>query len=383
MPKVSVVVPVYNTERYLDELFSSLQAQTMSDFEIIFVDDGSTDASLSRLREFEKRDGRVVVVTQENQGAATARNKGFERATGELISFIDSDDFVSESFLEDLARPFEDAEVGTVVCYIDDYFEEKDEFKLEARAVASSLPGDSRFSPAAIENLFNKIVGYTANKMFRSSLVRKYGLRFQAIPSHDDMAFVYTMLAVSPKMAIISRPLYHYRKRLDASSITDTTMAELYECGFLALEQLRSNLIKYGKWNDFALSYVNYAVHVCRWKLGIQPEPKKAEVREALRDTWLRRLDVLGYPRSWYLNDYEYDLMCDCLNWSHIESMRAKIEDLAREKSDLAKTNETLVRENRLQGEEIERIRSSKSFRIGHALTAAPRAVRKHLGKRD
>ena len=91
--KVSVILPVYNVEKYLKECLDSILNQTLQEIEVICVDDGSTDRSLEILREYEKKDKRVIVLTQENKGAGAARNKGLAIAKGEYLSFLDSDDF--------------------------------------------------------------------------------------------------------------------------------------------------------------------------------------------------------------------------------------------------------------------------------------------------
>ena len=99
-PKVSVILPVYNVEKYLKQCMDSIVNQTLKDIEIICVDDGSTDASLSILKEYEKEDDRVKVICQQNAGAGAARNNGLSIATGEYLSFLDSDDFFSLDMLE-------------------------------------------------------------------------------------------------------------------------------------------------------------------------------------------------------------------------------------------------------------------------------------------
>ena len=91
-PKVSVIIPVYNTEQYLRECLDSVVNQTLKDIEIICVDDGSTDNSLAILREYKAKDSRIIVLTQENQFAGVARNHGMEAACGQYYAFMDADD---------------------------------------------------------------------------------------------------------------------------------------------------------------------------------------------------------------------------------------------------------------------------------------------------
>ena len=104
MPKVSVIIPVYNTEKYLEKCLDSVCNQTLSDIEIICVDDCSTDNSLNILKEYAQKDNRIKLIEfKENKGAAAARNEGIKAATGEYIGFIDSDDYPeTDSYYEQL-----------------------------------------------------------------------------------------------------------------------------------------------------------------------------------------------------------------------------------------------------------------------------------------
>lgn len=102
MPKISVIIPVYNVEKYLARCLDSLINQTFEDIEIICINDGSTDSSLSILKEYASKDKRIIVINQENQKQGAARNRGVEKSCGEFITFIDSDDWVDLDYLEKL-----------------------------------------------------------------------------------------------------------------------------------------------------------------------------------------------------------------------------------------------------------------------------------------
>ena len=99
-PKVSVIIPVYNSSEYIRHCLDSLLSQTLEDIEILCVDDGSTDDSLSILEEYSRKDERVRVLTQENAGAGAARNHGLREARGKYLSFLDSDDYFEPDMLE-------------------------------------------------------------------------------------------------------------------------------------------------------------------------------------------------------------------------------------------------------------------------------------------
>ena len=102
MPKVSVIIPVYNVEKYLPQCIDSILAQTFTDFELILVNDGSKDCSGNICDEYAQKDSRIVVIHKENGGASSARNRGLDIAKGEWISFIDSDDYVTPNYLSNL-----------------------------------------------------------------------------------------------------------------------------------------------------------------------------------------------------------------------------------------------------------------------------------------
>ena len=99
-PVVSVIIPVYNAEHYLERCLESIQKQSLRDFELILVDDGSADRSPEICRRYQARDSRVQVLTGENHGAAAARNRGMERACGEYLIFLDSDDYIDKNYFQ-------------------------------------------------------------------------------------------------------------------------------------------------------------------------------------------------------------------------------------------------------------------------------------------
>ena len=98
-PKVSVIIPVYNAQNYLSECIDSVLRQTMQDFEVICIDDGSSDDSYSILKKYEETDERVVLLSQTNQGVSAARNVGIDKTRGEYIYFLDSDDYIEPNML--------------------------------------------------------------------------------------------------------------------------------------------------------------------------------------------------------------------------------------------------------------------------------------------
>ena len=127
-PKISVIVPVYNAEKYLPLCLDSILAQTYENFEVICVDDGSTDGSLAVLKKYEKKDARVKVIHQENQGVSAARSCGMDNAAGDYLYFMDSDDFIRPEWFARAAEVIAEHEPDCVMC---DYREMTDYLPFE------------------------------------------------------------------------------------------------------------------------------------------------------------------------------------------------------------------------------------------------------------
>ena len=123
MPEVSVIIPVYNSEKYVEKCICSVMAQTLPELEIIIINDGSTDESGRILRELAQKDSRIVLLEQENQGVAAARNQGVEKATGKYLTFVDGDDYLQEDYIELMYNLAEKETLDMVICgltYVDE-----------------------------------------------------------------------------------------------------------------------------------------------------------------------------------------------------------------------------------------------------------------------
>ena len=181
--KVSVILPVYNVEKYLKECLDSILNQTLQEIEVICVDDGSTDRSLEILREYEKKDKRVIVLTQENKGAGAARNKGLAIAKGEYLSFLDSDDFFASGMLEEAYRRCVEKKAQICVYQVLRYNEktketiyDKGSFKKE------NAPRKDVFCYKDMpDHILDSFQNWAWNKLISHELVKKYHIKFQEI----------------------------------------------------------------------------------------------------------------------------------------------------------------------------------------------------------
>ena len=169
MPKFSVIIPVYNTEQYLKRCLDSVFAQSYTDFEVICVDDGSTDGSSGVLTGYD--DERLKVITQSNQGQGEARNRALEAAQGEYIYFLDSDDYIDETLLESALDIFETTDTD-LICFNTEVLGDSENFLYKrAKSYAQlTLAGLLEFTPD-IKDTTNV---YLWNKVFKADLIKKY-----------------------------------------------------------------------------------------------------------------------------------------------------------------------------------------------------------------
>ena len=214
-PKISIIIPVYNTEKYLEKCFSSLLAQSFQDFEIICVDDGSSDGSLRILNEYASRDSRIKVLSQKNAGQSVARNRALSLAGGEFISFVDSDDYISADFLESLYESVSgnDADIAVTSYNMVENGSTMVRYDLDCSS-------ESRFE----KKLPRVLNGMCCNKLFRRSFLEKYNIRFPEGIFYEDNLFLIKALFYSNKVIFINSGCYYYIKH--SGSTTDTQRDE-------------------------------------------------------------------------------------------------------------------------------------------------------------
>ena len=213
MPRVSVIVPAHNAEKYLDQCLQSILGQTERDIEVVCVDDGSTDSTPEMLAKAAEADPRVRVITQECAGAGAARNAGLAVAHGEYLSFLDADDFFEPEMFKDAADKL-DQTGADIVAYGSWQYDESRQSNRQAKWLlkTENLPdGDCHGRDELKTCLFNTFGNEAWSKLMRASFVREHDLRFQTISRANDMFFTCSALAVAENIAVIDKCYVHYR----------------------------------------------------------------------------------------------------------------------------------------------------------------------------
>ena len=228
--KVSVIVPVYNVEKYISKCLESIKDQTLSDFECLVINDGTKDRSVEFAKEATKGDKRFKFFDKENGGLSDARNFGIERANGEYLCFIDSDDYVDKELLEltyNMGKEYD----SDIVCF-DMYYVWQDG-KLEY-SWGSNYKGVSNYRDNE-EIIFSN--NSANNKLYKTSFMRDK--RFFKGMWYEDLAIIPTWIAMANNMAHVYKPLYYYVQR--DGSITHNADKRLFDI-YRAIDMVKDKL---------------------------------------------------------------------------------------------------------------------------------------------
>lgn len=209
--KVSIIIPVYNVERYLRECLDSIATQSYPEFEAILVDDGATDTSGMICDEYVKSDPRFKVIHQSNAGSANAKNAGLEQAHGDYITFVDSDDYVEANWLECLVNALECNNADLAECDFKKEFADH----AERGNDEAYIPGIYSAEEYLGFYLYNWTCSLFWNKLFKAELTKDIRFR-QERRCIDDEFYTYKVISGAVKIVRIEKQLYHYRQRLSS-----------------------------------------------------------------------------------------------------------------------------------------------------------------------
>lgn len=216
--KVSIIVPVYNVEKYIKRCAASLFAQTYQNIEIIFVDDGSSDRSLEILRDIERTDPRVFVLSQQNAGPSAARNRGIKQATGQYIMFCDSDDTVSENWCEALVKGITEYPNAWVTCDI--YVVDENGERLETYTYGTT---DQLLSKDEYYHFFKSgLSGSANNKVFVAEIIKRYNIVFDEDSRiGEDVRFNVDYFRHTSGIVNVSGCTYQYYRYASMTTLTN------------------------------------------------------------------------------------------------------------------------------------------------------------------
>lgn len=325
-PIVSVIVAAYNAMKYLKENIESLLAQTLSDFELIYVDDGSKDETLSLLREYESEDERIRIIVQENHGAGHARNTGMKAARGKYILVLDADDYFAPDMLQKTVKK---AEKDTLdICIFDHYMcnEQTKEITNGGKGIVFNLlPEREVFCAKDIPDHIFQITGANVwNKLYRREFLREKDIWFQEGVRIDDYYMEIVALSEANRISVLPDRFVYYRKDNPNSQMGKIFDRADDECK--ACEAVYHTLRERGTLEQLRSSYTKLAYDACINSLYRTHKARFEEIYEAIRQVWIKSLGICDSPEFYFADTYQYEVYLNMQKMSMAEFLLWQLE---------------------------------------------------------
>lgn len=255
MVRISVIVPVFNEEEYVAQCLDSVINQSFKDIEIICVDDGSSDGSLDILRDYEEKDYRIRIITQENQGLSASRNVALDQSTGDYVFFIDSDDYLELTALEELYRISVFENVDFTISKLLNFEEKTGDIITTPYYEMTSLKkavGNKIFNYDDVKDILFEMCVTAPGKLFKRSFIEGFefeeGLLFE-----DNLFFIKCMLNAN---RVCFYDKYLYNRRLHSSSITKSYCNQFSDV-IIIYDKIENELKAHGVYEELKVSMFN------------------------------------------------------------------------------------------------------------------------------
>ena len=260
----SIIIPVYNVEKYLKKCLESIVNQTYKNFEAICINDGSTDNSLEILNTYSKNDSRIKIFSQPNQGQGIARNKALQAACGNYILFVDPDDRLELNTLEILYNEFLKEQVDVILFDYETYCEEtnkrhiKSFYKDIQKRLHTKISENKTYKWNEIKNRdLISIPMSVWNKAYRADFIKEHKIKFSPNKHGEDRIFSISAMLMANKFSYIKQSLYHYNHR--AGSAVNKASDDNF-CVFDNIKILKDFLISNNLFDSYNKEYENYLI---------------------------------------------------------------------------------------------------------------------------
>ena len=332
-PFFSIIIPVHNTEKYLPKCLDSILAQTCQEFEVICIDDCSTDNSLQVLNAYASKDSRIKppLSMPSKRGGGAARNLGLAHAKGSYLVFLDSDDFFEDTLLEDIKSVTLSEDVDVVLFNARQLIEETGEYKNVNHYLRSSLLRDRKDKVLSVSMIPDDIF-YISNpspwtKAFRRDFIYEEKITFQELANTNDLFFSYAALALAKSISWVDKRLVTYRVRDYAN--TQSKLGEAPDCFVRAYEQLFALLRERGLFDLLRRSFLRAMLSTAVYCLGAIPrERPRDNAIHALKASMMLEAGLLELPDEYYLNLDDRDRILAYIKGSEWRDRHERIHSL-------------------------------------------------------
>lgn len=256
-PIISIIIPVYNSEKYLDRCLESVLCQTMENIEVIVVNDGSTDNSIQIINKYLKKYNNLILINQKNLGQGIARNAALQICKGEYIGFVDSDDFIRNDMFESMYKKAKKYDLDVVICNFLYYYPENNIYKSTGIEYDDSMILNKY---NVIKEFFvtNNIEGFSWNKLFNRKLFDCNNIKYPDNMNYEDIPTIFNLLVVSDKIGFINKKLYYYCQHRESTVHTKNVYNT--ESYLKAISIINKIIVKYNLVNNFFEEYYYYFV---------------------------------------------------------------------------------------------------------------------------
>lgn len=294
-PLVSVIIAAYNCDKYINQCIDSLLNQSFKNFEIIVVDDGSTDRTYSILNEYKTKNKNLYIYRQKNKYAGVARNNGLSRAKGEYVLFLDADDFFEPNMLMLAYQRAKSVDADIVVFKGREYNDVTKEFKNCRFPLSPELfPNKAVISAGEFgEKLFQANSCIAWNKLISKKFIDKVGVKFSSTKSSNDTVFIYTLLSLAKRITLVNEILVNYRTGNPNS--LQRSKAKSWECICIAFFQLKKKLIETGQYESQKRTFINKALQANLYYLSTIDDKTRAIMECSLNNKYFKLLDINKY----------------------------------------------------------------------------------------
>ena len=312
--KVSVIIPVYNSEKYLEQTIQTILKQSLKEFELILVNDGSSDKSLSICKEYETKDKRIKVIDKKNEGACIARNTGINEARGKYIQLVDADDYIESNMLEEQYNLAEQTNAEVVMCGMkfDVYQKSGQVVTGESYYKDMVLKSQDDIKPIFMDLFDNLLFNYTHNKLYNSEFLKSNNIKFiEWLPIDQDTNFNIDVFRKLNKLTIRTKSYYHYVKTFDETIVT-RYHDNKFKVRTFRYDRLKQLLMDWDIYNEenrkkLASMYIHYVIECFEMfnhdKCTLSLKEKKQQIRNILDTNQVREcISVLDRANSTYTN---------------------------------------------------------------------------------
>lgn len=296
-PLVSIVIPIYNAERYIGQCLESILSQSYRNIEVILINDGSEDSSGTICEHYATRDSRIKIFEQANQGPSVARNKGIRHSKGKFLQFVDADDEISIDMVEKMVMAY-DSEVDLVICGYNSTVNEGNKI-IESRIIPSiqGIYSINQLMYHFPELFDRRLIHSPCNKLYNRNLIVEERIEFPKKVNHgEDLLFNINYLRKCQNISLIQKPFYQYIKVNNPQSLT-----KIYKLNYLQnrkdiFKQISSFLMAYPEVPEniklLQKIYTSYVLrcleNIFHKDLHLTRSMKRKEIQKILTDRWVQ-----------------------------------------------------------------------------------------------